>query len=83
MVGERADMVGDGLIEDGAATEDGATAEVGIKLRAKESNRWWVSPPSRELQVGGSQASDAVKIDNEIIDSIFRMNSGGDERQMG
>ena len=43
-------MVGDGLIEDGAATEDGATAEVGIKLRTKESNRWWVS---RELQVGG------------------------------
>ena len=27
----------------------------------------------------GSQASDAVKIDNEIIDSIFRMNSGGDD----
>ena len=34
--------------------------------------------PSRELQVG-SYASDAVRIDNEIIDSIFRMNSGGDD----
>ena len=46
-------MVGDGLIENGTATEDGATAEVGIKLQAKESNRWWVSPPGGELQVGG------------------------------
>ena len=71
-------MVGDGLIEDGAATEDGATAEVGIKLRTKESNRWWVSPPAGSSK-WGVRASDAVKIDNEIIDSIFRMNSGGDD----
>ena len=28
---------------------------------------------------GGSSASAANKIDNEIIDSIFRMNSGGDD----
>ena len=48
----RADMVGDGLIEDGAATEDGATAEVGIKLRTKESNRWWVSPPAGSSKWG-------------------------------
>ena len=34
----------------------------------------------RELQAGGgSYASDAVKIDNKIIDCIFRMNSGGDD----
>ena len=71
-------MVGDGLIEDGAATEDGATAEVGTKLRTKESDRWWVSPPAGSSK-WGSQASDAVRIDNEIIDSIFRMNSGGDD----
>ena len=31
-------MVGDGLIEDGAAAEDGATAEVGIKLRTTRSS---------------------------------------------
>ena len=48
----RADMVGDGLIEDGAAEEDGATAEVGIKLRTKESNRWWVSPPAGSSKWG-------------------------------
>ena len=40
-----ADMVGDGLIENGTATEDRAAAEVGVELQAKESNRWWVSPP--------------------------------------
>ena len=38
-------MVGDGLIEDGAATEDGATVEVVRPLVGQS--------PSRELQVGG------------------------------
>ena len=37
------------------------------------------SVPQPGAPSGGSQASDAVKIDNEIIDSIFRMNSGGDD----
>ena len=37
------------------------------------------SVPQSGAPSGGSQASDAVKIDNEIIDSIFRMNSGGDD----
>ena len=37
------------------------------------------SVPQPGASSGGSQASDAVKIDNEIIDSIFRMNSGGDD----
>ena len=37
------------------------------------------SVPQQGAPSGGSQASDAVKIDNEIIDSIFRMNSGGDD----
>ena len=32
--------------------------------------------PQQGASSGGSYASDAVKIDNEIIDSIFRMNSG-------
>ena len=31
--------------------------------------------PQHGASSGGSHASDAVKIDNEIIDSIFRMNS--------
>ena len=35
--------------------------------------------PQQGASSGGSYASDAVKIDNEIIDSIFRMNSGGDD----
>ena len=35
--------------------------------------------PQQGASSGGSHASDAVKIDNEIIDSIFRMNSGGDD----
>ena len=37
------------------------------------------SVPQQGASSGGSQASDAVKIDNEIIDSIFRRNSGGDD----
>ena len=37
------------------------------------------SVPQPGAPSGGSQASDAVRIDNEIIDSIFRMNSGGDD----
>ena len=37
------------------------------------------SVPQQGAPSGGSQASDAVKIDNKIIDSIFRMNSGGDD----
>ena len=37
------------------------------------------SVPQQGAPSGGSQASDAVKIDNEIIDSIFRMNSGGED----
>ena len=71
-------MVGDGLIEDGAATEDGATAEVGIELRTKESDRWWVSPPAGSSS-GGHKPAMLSRIDNEIIGSIFRMNSGGDD----
>ena len=35
--------------------------------------------PQQGASSGGSYARDAVKIDNEIIDSIFRMNSGGDD----
>ena len=35
--------------------------------------------PQQGASSGGSYASDAVKIDNEITDSIFRMNSGGDD----
>ena len=35
--------------------------------------------PQQGASSGGSYASDAVKIDNEIIDSIFRMNSGGND----
>ena len=35
--------------------------------------------PQQGASSGGSYASDAVRIDNEIIDSIFRMNSGGDD----
>ena len=35
--------------------------------------------PQQGASSGGSHASDAVKIDNEIINSIFRMNSGGDD----
>ena len=35
--------------------------------------------PQQGASSGGSYASDAVKIDNKIIDSIFRMNSGGDD----
>ena len=35
------------------------------------------SVPQPGAPSGGSQASDAVKSGNEIIDSIFRMNSGG------
>ena len=50
--GGRADMVGDGLIEDRAATEDRATAEAGTKLRTKESDRWWVSPPAGSSKWG-------------------------------
>ena len=46
-------MVGDGLIEDGAATEDGATAEVGIELRDKGVRPLVGQSPSREPQVGG------------------------------
>ena len=45
-------MVGDGLIEDGAAAEDGAIAEVGVKLRAKKPNLWWASPPAGSLKWG-------------------------------
>ena len=71
-------MAGDGLIKDRAAAKDGATAEVDIKLWAKKANLWWVKPPAG-ASGGGSFASDANKIDNEIIDSIFRMNSGGDD----
>ena len=37
------------------------------------------STPQQGASGGGSSASDANKIDNEIIDSIFRMNSGGDD----
>ena len=37
------------------------------------------SVPQQGASSGGSHASDAVKIDNEIINSIFRMNSGGDD----
>ena len=37
------------------------------------------SVPQHGAPSGGSHASDAVKIDNEIINSIFRMNSGGDD----
>ena len=37
------------------------------------------SVPQHGAPSGVSQASDAVKIDNEIINSIFRMNSGGDD----
>ena len=33
-------------------TEDGATAEVGIELRTKESDRWWVSPPAGSSKWG-------------------------------
>ena len=47
-----ADVVGDGLIEDGAAAEDGATAEVSVKLRAKEPNLWWASPPAGSFKWG-------------------------------
>ena len=36
-------------------------------------------PSPQGASSGGSYASDAVKIDNEIIDSIFRINSGGDD----
>ena len=37
------------------------------------------SNPQQGASGGGSSASDANKIDNDIIDSIFRMNSGGDD----
>ena len=70
-----ADVVGDGLIEDGAAAEDGATAEISVKLRAEAGG----PVPQQGASSGGPHASDAVKIDNKIIGSIFRMNSGGDD----
>ena len=37
------------------------------------------SNPQQGASGGWSSANDANKIDNEIIDSIFRMNSGGDD----
>ena len=40
------------------------------------------SVPQQGAPSGGSQASDAVKIDNKIIDSIFRMNSGGEDDRL-
>ena len=35
--------------------------------------------PQQGASSGGASANDPNKIDNEIIDSIFRMNSGGDD----
>ena len=68
-------MVGDGLIEGGTAAEDGATAS----SSGQRSQTTGGSVPQQKASSWGSCASDAVKIDNKIIDSIFRMNSGGDD----
>ena len=45
----------------------------------RKTERQQKSTSSSGASGGGSSASDANKIDNEIIDSIFRMNSGGDD----
>ena len=69
-------MVGDGLNKGWATAElRVAATELIVSSSIRVANCWRVPPQQGATR--GRPSADPTKIDNEIIDSIFRMNSGG------